>query len=161
MDIRAAMLMEFDHESGLTRSVLEVVPDTSMDFQAEPSLRSIRWNVSHLADIPGWTEMILRERTFDVAPIDGPPHDTVMMETAKQAIETFDANIAAARQVIEEFAIDSLDDPWSLQAGGHTLFTHPRHMIYRMYLVSHVAHHRGHLLAYLRMCGVETPRIYG
>ncbi|MEZ6128079.1 MAG: DinB family protein [Planctomycetaceae bacterium] len=161
MDLRAAMLLEFDHESQLTRSVLEVVPNASLDFQAEPSLRPIRWNVSHLADIPSWARVILTEAEYDVAPVGGPPHETAMVESAEQGVALFDANRAIARETIETFDLDSLDDSWTLKAGGQTLSTQPRHLVYRMYMVSHVAHHRGHLLAYLRMCGVDTPRLYG
>jgi len=161
MDHRAAMLLEFDHESQLTRSVLEVVPNATLDFQAEPSLKSIRWNVSHLVDIPTWARILLTEDAYDVAPVGEPPHETEMLESVEQAVAQFDTNLGTAREAIETFDLDSLDDPWSLKAGGQTLMTQPRHLVYRMYMVSHVAHHRGHLLAYLRMCGVDTPRLYG
>lgn len=161
MNIRDAMLQEFDWETGLTRSVLAVVPDSLMDFEAAEGMRSIRWNVSHLVDIPTWLGMILCEAQFDVAPVGQPPHDTPLMESTEQAVSTFDRHIQEAKQVIETFDVESLNDSWSLLVGGEAVLTQPRHLVYRMYACNHVAHHRGHLLAYLRINSVETPRLYG
>lgn len=161
MDLRSAMLSEFVHEAGLTRSLLDVVPDSLLDYQADESLQTVRWNVSHLVDIPTWMDMILTKSSFDVAPVGEPPHSTPAQPTMAEAIETFDRHVADAKAVIERFDLDSLDDEWSLLLGGQPILTHPRYMIYRMYIINHVAHHRGHLLVYLRTNGVETPRLYG
>lgn len=161
MDLRQAMLDEHQHESALTRSVLQAIPDSLLDYQATDSSRDVRWNVSHLVDIPSWTDMILREAFFDVAPPGEPPHDTPLMENIEAAIATFDQNVQTATSTIREFDVSTLEDDWSLKLGGQVLLTHSRYMIYRMYLINHVAHHRGHLLVYLRLNGVVTPNLYG
>ncbi|MCM2372198.1 DinB family protein [Aporhodopirellula aestuarii] len=161
MDLRSLMLREFDIESASTRSVIEITPDALMDYQADESLHSIRWNVSHLADIPSWANIILRENVFDVAPPDGPPHTTPEMATVADALQAFDKNIESAKEVIADFSLDTLEDEWSLLVGGQPVLTQPRYIIYRMYMVSHVAHHRAHLLVYLRTNGIETPHLYG
>ena len=160
MDIRIAMKNELAHEADLTRSVLNVIPDGLLDVKAHPSVRSIRWNVSHLVDILSWAPMILHEAYFDVAPPGEPPHDTPEMATIADAITTFDQNLIVAQGSLDQLSVDTLDDPWSLRVGGQPVLTHPRYMIYRMYMVNHVAHHRGHLLAYLRINDIETPRLY-
>lgn len=161
MDLRRAMLDEYEHESELTRSVLQVVPDFLLDYQATESSRDIRWNVSHLVDIPSWANMILREASFDVAPVGEPPHDTPLVENMEKALAQFDQHAEAATETIRDFDLETLEDDWSLKLGGEVLLTRPRYMIHRMYLINHVAHHRGHLLVYLRINGIETPRLYG
>lgn len=161
MDIRERMQEEFQHESQLTRSVFDVVPDSLLDYQAGDAMHTIRWNVSHLVDIPTWADMILNQASFDVAPVGQPPHTTPELKSMAAAIEAFDKHIAEAQSVLADFSLESLDDPWSLLTGGQTLLKHPRHLIYRMYMVSHVAHHRAHLLVYLRLNGIETPHLYG
>lgn len=161
MDIRNAMLEEYHHESKLTRSVIEATPDSLLDFKPEESMHDVRWNVSHLVDIPDWTDMILNQAEFDVAPVGQPPHQTLEMQSIAEALDAFDRNTASAKKLISTFDLTTLEDEWSLKLGGQTLLTHPRHLIYRMYLISHVAHHRGHLLVYLRLNGIETPRLYG
>lgn len=161
MDLRSQMLQEFDLETALTRSVLKITPDALMDYQADESLHSVRWNVSHLADIPSWADVILRKDVFDIAPPDGPPHTTPEMATIADTIAAFDSNVQTAKEILAEFPIDSLEDEWSLLIGGQAVLTHSRYMIYRMYMISHVAHHRAHVLVYLRTNGIETPHLYG
>lgn len=161
MDIRKAMRQEFEHESGLTRNVLQTVPDSLMSYQAAADMRPVRWNVSHLVDIPSWLPMILCEASFDVAPVGEPPHETPLMESTEAALAKLEQNLDIGRSAIESFDLDSLEDDWSLLVGGQPVVTHPRHLIYRLYVSNHIAHHRGHLLSYLRISGVETPRLYG
>lgn len=161
IDIRRMMIDEFDLETSLTRSVLAIVPDECLDFRATPTARSIRWNVGHLVDIPTWCDAILNQPSLDIAPVGQPPHRVPEPADMAQAIALLETNSAAAREAIESFAVDSLGDPWSLLAGGGPLLTHARHLIYRMYITNHAAHHRGHLLVYLRLCGIEPPHIYG
>lgn len=161
MDMRKAMLDEFHHESSLTRSVLQAVPDSLLDYRATDSSRDVRWNVSHLVDIPSWTDMILRQAYFDVAPVGEPPHDTPLMENMETAITSFDRHVQDATFTIGDFDMSTLEEDWSLKLGGQVLLTHSRYMIYRMYLISHVAHHRGHLLVYLRLNGIDMPGLYG
>ncbi|MEM9644739.1 MAG: DinB family protein [Planctomycetota bacterium] len=161
MDLRAAMKSEFAHEAGLTRSVLDVVPDDLLGFQADESMHTIGWNVNHLVDIATWVDMILNQDSFDVAPPGAAPHSTPEMPTIAAALEAHDDHIATSLSVLDSFLMESLEDSWTLLAGGQPLLTHPKHMIYRMYVTNHIAHHRGHLLVYLRLNGVETPRLYG
>lgn len=155
------MMHEFEHESALTRSVLAVTPDSLLDYQAHGSLHDVRWNVSHLVDIPSWAEIILRSSVFDVAPPGGPPHTTPEMATISDALASFDKNVATAKEVLADFSLDSLGEEWSLLVGGQPVLTYPRYIAYRIYMITHVAHHRGHLLVYLRTNGIETPHLYG
>ncbi|TWU61825.1 MULTISPECIES: DinB family protein [Crateriforma] len=160
-DIRSLMTQQFENEIARTRQVLDVVTDALLDYQASPTMRSVRWNVSHLVDVPSWAEIILKADEFDVAPPDGPPHETPEMATMADAMNALDKNVAEARTALASFDVQSLDADWSLKAGGQTLMTMSRYETFQMFEISHVAHHRGHLLVYLRMNGVETPLLYG
>jgi hypothetical protein len=51
--------------------------------------------------------------------------------------------------------------PWSLLAGGHTVFTMPRVACYRGMVMNHLIHHRGQLSVYLRLLDVPIPGMYG
>ena len=55
---------------------------------------------------------------------------------------------------------DALGD-WSLKANGRTLFTKSRLGVIRMIMLSHIYHHRGELVVYLRLLDVPVPSIYG
>jgi uncharacterized damage-inducible protein DinB len=51
--------------------------------------------------------------------------------------------------------------PWSLVAGGKTVFSLPRVGVIRSFIMNHCIHHRGQLSVYLRLNNVPVPSIYG
>jgi len=51
--------------------------------------------------------------------------------------------------------------PWSLLAGGQTLFTMPKIAVVRGMIFNHLIHHRGQLTVYLRLNDVAVPGVYG
>ena len=161
LDVLHSMLAEYRHESGLTRQVLMATPDDHLEFRPVESAHTIAWNAGHLADIPSWMSVVLEEDSFDVAPPNEPPHESPQIDRVAEAVKRFDENTQQAVSVMERFDPQRLNDLWTLQAGGQPIETETRWIIYRRYMINHVAHHRGHLLAYLRICGVETPLLYG
>lgn len=155
------MVDEFTQESQLTQSVLDVVPESLMAKQMADSLRTIGWNACHLADIPNWADMILNRDRYDIGTPEEPNDLTPDLATMNAVNALFRKNVDQAIRILKSFHLESLEEPWSLYSGEQVLMTLPRYLIYRKFMINHVAHHRGHLLAYLRINGVETPRIYG
>ena len=154
-------LPEFDHEMENTRTVLEVVPDQLLDWKAADDLNSIRWVASHIADTLSWVEVTLKETSFDIAPIDGPKHASPLLDSGKAIVETFDQNVAHARQLLTEITDDELQVVWTLLQGGQELFSMPRMALVKNLFINHIVHHRAFLIAYLRMNGVSCPPMYG
>ncbi|MGB7345728.1 MAG: DinB family protein [Pirellulaceae bacterium] len=152
---------EFDHEMSGTRSVLEVVPDGLLDWKAHESLHTIGWNASHLADTLSWVEVTLKETSFDIAPIDGPAHETPVLDSTAAILASFDANRASAKAFFEAVTDEELQVPWTLLQGGQTLFTTPRIALIKSLFINHMVHHRAFLVAYLRMNDVKCPALYG
>ena len=66
-----------------------------------------------------------------------------------------------ARESLSQTTDDYLfSTSWRLRAGGQIVMDQPRHVVLRDTL-NHLAHHRGQLTVYLRLCGVDVPAIYG
>lgn len=160
MSFAEMFLGEFEHEMQGTRRILERVPDSLMNWKAHESLNSIGWVASHLVDTMSWTEVIMKEEAFDIAPPDGPPHETPMIESASDLVSLFDTHFASAKKLIAAGADESFGEPWTLQQGGQPLFTLPRGAVVKSFLLNHVIHHRAFLVAYLRMNDVECPGLY-
>ena len=156
-----AFLPEFDHEMENTRTVLEVVPDQLLDWKAADDLNSIRWVASHIADTLSWVEVTLKETSFDIAPVDGPKHTSPLLDSGKAIVETFDQNVAHARQLLTEISDNELQVVWTLLQGGQELFSMPRMALVKNLFINHIVHHRAFLIAYLRMNGVSCPPMYG
>ena len=76
-------------------------------------------------------------------------------------VAAHDDYVTKARQVLlrttDEFILTT---SWRLLAGGQVVMNQPRHIVLRDTL-NHLAHHRGQLTVYLRLCGRTVPAIYG
>jgi uncharacterized damage-inducible protein DinB len=161
MTYAESTLPEFDQEMSSTRKVLERVPDEKLDWRAHPKSNTIGWNANHLAEMPGWVVMTIREKSLDIAPPGGPAYQSPKGRTRREILEVFDKNVAAARQAISAAKDEEMDQPWSLLKGGQALFTMPRRAVIRTFVVNHIIHHRAILCVYLRLNDVPVPGMYG
>ena len=160
MSFVESFLPEFQHEMAQTRKILELVPDHLLEWQAKDSMRTIGWVASHLADIMSWADITVNSESFDVAPPDGPPHQSPVYASSAEIVAAFDKNLESAIAAISPATDEQLMKPWSLLQGGNTLFTMPRMAVVKMFLLNHVIHHRAFLIAYLRMNDVACPGMY-
>ncbi|MCL7973263.1 MAG: DinB family protein [marine benthic group bacterium] len=162
MSISAAMLPEFDHEMANTRKTLERVPDAAFAWKPHEKSSSMQDLASHLANLPAWTAVTIQQDGIDMAPPDGsePPRQPAATSTA-EALETFDRNVAEAREVLAGASDAVMMETWSLLNGGETVFSMPKVAVMRSFILNHMIHHRGQLTVYLRMHDVPLPAIYG
>lgn len=160
MSFVEAFLPEFQHEMGNTRKILECIPDNLLDWKANDSLNTIGWVGSHIADTMSWMKTVVEEESFDVAPPDGPPHQTPTFTSGPEILATFDKNLASAIDSIKPASDEQLMQPWSLLQGGQPLMTMPKMAVVKSFLLNHVIHHRAFLISYLRMNDIECPPMY-
>lgn len=161
MTFAQTFLPEFEHEMGGTKSILALVPQSLLEWKAHEGLNTVGWVASHLVDTLSWAGAIVADTSFDVAPPDGPPHESPLMDQAADLVPSFEKNLEIAKQVISDASDESFGDDWSLLQGGQVLFTQPRGAVLRTFLLNHVIHHRAFLVAYLRINGIECPGLYG
>ncbi|HYV39925.1 MAG TPA: DinB family protein [Gemmataceae bacterium] len=160
MNYVATMLPEFDREMANTRKVLERVPEHKLDWQAHPQSHTIGWNANHLAEILGWVDGMLMTPSWDYAPIGGEPYQSPKLTSRQEILDLFDRNAAAARKAIAAAKEDQLTQPWSLLAAGKLVFTMPRGMVIRTFVLNHLIHHRAILCVYLRLNDIPVPGMY-
>ena len=161
MSLSQALLPEFDREMANTRKVLERVPGDKLDWKAHEKSNTIGWVAMHLADIPGWVQMTLGQDSLDLAPPGAEPYRAPAVEPVPAILERFDKNVAAGRAVLAAAKDEDFAKPWSLLRGGTVLFTMPRGVVLRSFVLSHIIHHRAHLCVYLRLNDVPVPGLYG
>ena len=152
-----AMLAEFDHEMTLTRKLLERVPDGSFEWKPHAKSMSLGQLAQHVATIPMWGSMTLSRTELDVGAADPLPAAT----TRADLLAGFDRHVTETRATLVRTADAELMTPWTLKSGGHTVFSMPKAVVWRSFVLSHLIHHRGQLSVYLRMHDVPLPSIYG
>ena len=160
MNYAETILPEFDREMANTRKVLERVPEDRLDWQAHAKSHTIGWNANHLAEILGWVEGVLTAPSWDIAPIGGELYQSPKLTSRQAILDLFDRNVAVARKAIAAVKDDQLAQPWSLLKAGTPLFTMPRGMMIRRFVLNHLIHHRAILCVYLHLNDIAVPGMY-
>lgn len=161
MAINQALLPEFDHEMTTTRTTLERIPDDRFDWKPHEKSMTMGGLATHVSNIPSWAVNAVTHDSLDVAPPGGEPFRIEPATTRAELLERFDASVAQARKAIAEASDEDLMQPWTLLAGGRTVFTLPRVAVLRSFVMNHLIHHRGQLSVYLRLNNLPVPSIYG
>jgi uncharacterized damage-inducible protein DinB len=161
MSISQSLLPEWDHEMANTRKVLERIPGDKLGWKAHPKSNSIGWVGMHLAQLPGWAAMTLGQDVLDIAPVGQEPYRTPQAESVGALLAEFDKSQPTGRAAIAAAKDEEFFKPWTLLAGGKTIFTMPKITVVRSMVMNHSIHHRAILCVYLRLNDVPVPGLYG
>ena len=161
MAIAESILPEFDHETATTRTLLERVPAEKAEWQPHVKSMSLGKLAMHIANLPNWASVTLERTEFDTNPPDGPRVTSPAYESAARLLQTYDANVSAARALLARTTDGEFMVQWTLKSGGKTMFSMPRIAVFRSFVLNHAVHHRGQLSVYLRLLDVPLPNIYG
>ena len=159
MKLTEHLLAELEREAPRTRRAVAAVPLDRDDWTPHPKSMPLGRLAGLVATMPSWVALVIEQDELDLTPPPGqgqyqPP------ETGKLA-ETVDQNVAKARASLSKTTDEYLmTTSWRLRAGGKVVMDAPRYVVLRDTL-NHLAHHRGQLTVYLRLCGQSVPAIYG
>jgi uncharacterized damage-inducible protein DinB len=161
MKISDALLPEFDQEMAATRKCLARIPDGKFSYKPHPKSFDMGALAVHIATMLDWGVVTLQTDNFDYAPVGGEPYVAPVATNNAELLAIFDKAAAAFRAALAATENDAMMKPWSLQGGGHTVFTMPKAAVLRTMIFNHIVHHRGQLSVYLRLCDIPVPAIYG
>lgn len=157
MAIIDALAMEYQYETGLTRKVIDRVPEDKFTWKPHDKSMSAGHLASHLAEIQGWTAGTLAQDEFK---IDG--YKAFQAKSKAELLKTFDTLVGESLKAMKGGVSDqTLMKPWKMTQGGKTLLEMPKVQVLRAWVLNHQIHHRGQLTVYLRLLGVPVPSIYG
>lgn len=161
MAIAESILPEYDHETATTRGLLERVPADKAEWKPHVKSMSLGQLAMHIANLPQWAFITLERKEFDPHLPDGTPLRGPSFESVPRLLETYDANVSAARALLVRTTDGEFMVQWTLKNAGKTLFSMPRVAVLRSFVLNHAVHHRGQLSVYLRLLDVPLPNIYG
>jgi uncharacterized damage-inducible protein DinB len=161
MPLNQSLLPEFDMEMASTRKTLERVPDNKLTWKPHAKSGTMGWLASHLANLPEWGTITIKQDSLDLAPDGAPPQPQPPAKSQKELLATFDKNVAEARAALAGADDATLFKPWSLLKTGKVLMTMPKIAVLRGFVLNHVIHHRAQLGVYLRLNDIAVPAIYG
>ena len=161
MSFSEALLPEFDQEVAGIRKTLERVPEEKFGWKPHEKSMTMGGLATHLANILTWAGTAVNTDSLDLAPGGVPMAPLAPVKSRQELLETFDKNVAAARQAIAGAADAHLLKPWTLLHNGKQLLAMPRIAVLRSFVMNHSIHHRAQLGVYLRLNDVPVPSIYG
>jgi uncharacterized damage-inducible protein DinB len=161
MRISDVLLTEYNQEMANTRRTLERVPDGKWGWQPHAKSMTMGQLATHIMNIPDWLADTLDKDFFDFAPVGGEPYKSPTAASTRELLEKFDKSVAAGRAALAAAEDDAFMRPWSLMQGGKTLFTMPKSVVVRNFVLNHNVHHRAQLGVYLRLNDIPVPAIYG
>lgn len=155
--LKQLALGDLNHELGLTRKMLERVPEAHLGWKPHEKSMALSGLAMHLATIPYWLIRILEADFFDLATATRNPPPNSLQEI----LDAFDDRVANARRMLDAADDAALVQTWQLRRGEQVIQAMPRLAVIRAMVISHMVHHRAQLGVYLRLLDVPLPAIYG
>lgn len=154
-----ALLMELQHEADTTRKLFAAIPDDVLTYRPNDFNWTIAELASHIAETYNWWESTLHQDALDMANYSYEKGDISNMERIRAKLEE---NIAVAMRSLENYPDEKLMGMWSMKNNGVDMMPPmPRVQVIRGFLMNHLYHHRGEMIAYLRVNGKRVPGLYG
>lgn len=158
--IKQALLGEFLHEAENTRKLLQMIPDSALEYRPQPHLWSVAELASHIAEVYNWYDATFNQDFFDMATYQ---YDKGDISKTENIAAKFEDNFANAKAAIEKSEESTYMNEWKMVMGeSEPLFPPmPKVQVIRGFLYNHLFHHRGELVAHLRATGNKVPSLYG
>lgn len=158
MSVAQAMLVEFEHESEITRKFLERIPPDKLTWNAHEKSHTIGALARHIAIVPG---NVIRAIQTDESPL--PDFDTLFKqpETLQEILAAHEESVRTVNALLPAFDDARLATNWSGIREGKILVTMPKGIFLRLIMLNHWIQHRGQLGVYLRLTGAKVPASYG
>lgn len=156
--LEALAFGDVEQELAQTRRLLERLPPDRLDFRPHEKSWSLGELAAHVANLLFWQTGILEDDEFDLESGTG---GRDAPDTLEGILDDFDRNAARLRDALAATDERALGEPWTLRSGEHVIFTRPRAVVFRNAGVSHMIHHRGQLVVYLRLLDEPVPGLYG
>lgn len=160
MAIRESLLPEYDQEIAGARRTLERVPADKFDWQPHPKSLSMISLAAHMAGLPTLATLTITRDEVDTAP-GGPMEPPPQPVDTAELVARLDRTAGEARAALAGASDAELMKPWSMLTNGTTIFTLPKVVVLRSFVMNHLIHHRAQLGVYLRMNDISVPSLYG
>jgi len=159
MPLADALLPEFDHEAGVTRRLLERLPEDQFAWTPHAKSMPLGRLAAHVAEVLTWLPETVNKTEINWDSTQ--PYEAKEFPTRADVLKFFDESRDAARKALAGVSDGELMQVWTFTKDGQPVFSMPRVGVIRSMVMNHMIHHRAQLSVYLRLKDVPLPAMYG
>lgn len=157
--LREALLAELKYEADNTRKLYDAISNDVLDYKPNDFNWTTAQLAAHTAEVYNWWDLTLNQDVLEMNNYQYDKGDISNIESIKQKLEQ---NISNAIKSLEEYPEEKFTQMWSMENNGRTIMPPmPRIQVIRSFLMNHLYHHRGELIAHLRANHKPVPGLYG
>jgi len=161
VDLRSYLLARLESEAALTRKAVGRVPEGRNDFKPHEKSMPLGYLASLVASMAGWVSLMIERDELNLDDQASQGFRPKVAASSAELMAGLEDAVAGARRSLEATTNEHLLTPWAFKMGGHAVSQEPRHIMIANAVFSHLAHHRGQLTVYLRLCDAAVPALYG
>jgi uncharacterized damage-inducible protein DinB len=154
--ISEALIPEVQQEAAATRQLLERLPEDKLAWKPHDKSMPLGRLATHIAELFGWTKITLKQ---DVLDVEG--FSPTILESVAEILELFDKNTAECLEILADTPDEEYAKTWAMTQGENEVFSAPKGVVMRSFVMNHLVHHRGQLTVFLRLNDVPLPMTYG
>lgn len=155
--LKDVIFTDLEREIAVTRKVLERLPAEHFHWRPHEKSMTLGRLAIHVADMPDWIRASLAADELDAANAPRPP---ATLKDNAELLARFDKNVTAMREAVARFDVANWERTWTMRQGAQVFVARPRPIVYRVWSLNHLIHHRGQLCLYLRLLNVPVPTVY-
>ena len=148
---------ELKQEYETTKKFFESFPEDKNDYAPHEKSMKMMPLATHLAEILGWPDFMLKTEKLDFAAGDYQPTEIKnKAELQKTAEDNYNASVKALENIDEH----GLNGRWTMHMGDQLLADYSKYEAIR-HALSQLTHHRAQLGVYYRLNDIPLPGSYG
>ncbi len=147
-----------EKEAVTTRKMLERIPTDKFSWKPHPKSMDIKNLATHLADLAGWPDLILRTSQLDFENMGDYVYPD--LNSTEEVLAYFEKQLEASRKALAKASEADLEPNWTLRSGESIYDVSPKREVIRMAFCQTV-HHRAQLGVFLRLLNIPIPGSYG
>jgi len=151
------LLKELDNEAQTTRKMLSRVPAGKFDWKPHQKSMSLRELTGHIAELPGWVQLVLTTDELDFAKQAYTPPQVSNTGDVQALLEQ---SLEKAKAQLEQSKDIDLDPEWLLR-NGDIIYSRSSRGEFIRTTYCQIVHHRAQLGVYLRLLDIPIPGSYG
>lgn len=148
---------ELKNEYETTSKFIENFPDGKNDYAPHEKSMKLMPLATHIVEIVGWSETILKTDKLDFSAGDYQPSNLATKAELKQKLQE---DYTKSKAALDNISEEDLDGKWSMNMGEKVLADYTKYSAIR-HALNQLTHHRAQLGVYYRLNNIPVPGSYG